>query len=615
MCSYFLSVEKGEPSEDMNLLIVLHQYDSLKVNVSNSITENIGFCNISTSREIIVIMRTLLLQFLLLILLAISCSGTEGFRSFLGRMGLRRRALTTSLQKPSYAGEVEEDENVEKQERTLRELFWQDFSFLNFSSFSSDDFAFDQAPDEKDFQANVIHFCFLVHGLRGFSKDLGYLQAAMRRAAHDRKQKLLLEREFIPDPSNNTAQPNAHKRQDLVIHATVCNERKTDDGIEAGGERLLDEITSVIQQEMVERERNATTRTPVITVSFLGNSLGGLYSRYAVAKLVETCQQHPDGHLVLDGKYKFYLNVFCTTATPHLGVASLTYFPLPRIGEVAMAHTMGQTFRDIFRVNDLMRRMATLSHFLGPMKLFRQRIAYANAYGTDFPVPVHTAAFLHDESDYPHHFVENRMQQTIVEEYADLCIATLHTPPQHDNHSDDNFVVAKDHDELAVMSRSLDALGWRKVFVDPRKIVPKVSNPIGRAASLRLSLSTKLNKATGLSVLSSLTTMMMSDGENSSTASEEEEEESVTANNGADVDMTIDRLKARGVAPSREVFRAVTASPLTREHLHWPSGHNMIVAMSRNAIYNHLNKPGRPIVDALATELVDDILAFSEDTQ
>jgi hypothetical protein len=44
--------------------------------------------------------------------------------------------------------------------------------------------------------------------------------------------------------------------------------------------------------------------------------------------------------------------------------------------------------------------------------------------------------------------------------------------------------------------------------------------------------------------------------------------------------------------------------------IHWPLGHNMIVAFSRSRWSAHMNKAGRPVVDALAKEIVNDILSF-----
>lgn len=81
--------------------------------------------------------------------------------------------------------------------------------------------------------------------------------------------------------------------------------------------------------------------------------------------------------------------------------------------------------------------MATSPKFLEPLGKFRKRIAYANAYGTDFPVPTQTAAFLSKKSSYPHHFVEedsdSENEDCVVVDDNGLVIATLHTPAGHKN--------------------------------------------------------------------------------------------------------------------------------------------------------------------------------------
>jgi hypothetical protein len=75
-----------------------------------------------------------------------------------------------------------------------------------------------------------------------------------------------------------------------------------------------------------------------VTVSVVGNSLGGIYSRYAVAKLASQDE--------LD--YELHFNIFCTTATPHLGISRHTYFPLPRSAENMVANAMGNTGKDLY---------------------------------------------------------------------------------------------------------------------------------------------------------------------------------------------------------------------------------------------------------------------------
>ena len=86
-------------------------------------------------------------------------------------------------------------------------------------------------------------------------------------------------------------------------------------------------------------ECNNSERGPIdITTSMVGNSLRGLYGRYAVAQLAEVlgnptrisseesnkaCYYH-----LLDGYVRIHLNVFCSTASPHLGCVNHTFIPI-----------------------------------------------------------------------------------------------------------------------------------------------------------------------------------------------------------------------------------------------------------------------------------------------
>lgn len=123
--------------------------------------------------------------------------------------------------------------------------------------------------------------------------------------------------------------------QDIIVHNAVCNEGKTTDGVALGGERLVKEMMSVIRNEMATR-----TSSNTVTVSVVGNSLGGIYSRYAIAKLAQADED--------EMPYKLHFNIFCTTATPHLGISQHTYLPLPRSAENMVAHALGNTGKDLY---------------------------------------------------------------------------------------------------------------------------------------------------------------------------------------------------------------------------------------------------------------------------
>jgi hypothetical protein len=449
----------------------------------------------------------------------------------------------------------------------------------------------DESHSEHISSPDVTHFCFLIHGHRGLSKDLAYMQAVMRNLAAAEKRRRRWEPQNSNDLSEDSSSSSCSSHSsaqladplihDIVVHSAVCNEYKTTDGVRNGGDRLVEEMREVIKNEMEKRHPDQNGVYD-ITMSVLGNSLGGLFGRYAIAKLVERhCEKEnetEDACWILDGKYRLHFNVFCTTATPHLGVSRHTYVRIPRTAEIGVAHALGDTGKDLFRLNDLLLTMATCPTFLKPLAKFRKRVAYANAYGTDFAVPAGTAAFLSENSTYPHHFTE----EEITVDSNGLIIATLHTPseahvppttteadltlPQCD--AEEEVKKYGDHeDELHHMSMSLDRLGWKKVFVDTRKEIPSVEIP----------------KAL----------MMVRQKSNSRLV----------------VDANFHALKKHKVVRSKDVASAVSSPMDNRVPL--PLGHNMIVAFSRSRISTFMNKGGRPIVDALAKELVEDIFSWS----
>jgi len=109
------------------------------------------------------------------------------------------------------------------------------------------------------------HLVVLVHGWMGNPQELGYLKDAMER-------------------ENKSRQGGGEQQQDtdknanslFLVHSATCNHGKTFDGIAAGGKRLADEVNSILESLSERMEEKSTN---VVTLSFVGNSLGGLYAR------------------------------------------------------------------------------------------------------------------------------------------------------------------------------------------------------------------------------------------------------------------------------------------------------------------------------------------------
>ena len=121
------------------------------------------------------------------------------------------------------------------------------------------------------------HLVVLVHGLSGTAADLGYLA---RRLEADASVRVLASGANEPFP-------------------------RTLDGVDAGGARVADEVRQVASAYK--------------TISFVGNSLGGLYARAALRELRDGAQDTFAGLTPA---------IFVTTAAPHLGARQTTYGPL-----------------------------------------------------------------------------------------------------------------------------------------------------------------------------------------------------------------------------------------------------------------------------------------------
>jgi len=311
-----------------------------------------------------------------------------------------------------------------------------------------------------------------------------------------------------------------------------------------------------------------------------------------------------------------------------------------------------------------MKTMATSERFLVPLKLFQKRVAYANAFFTDFPVPAETAAFLNTDSSYPHHFVyddsvdedvkkddinnkgtanifENEEgQDSIVRKlisgnkrnagktFNDFIIATCETFPtasfedldkataisESDNKEEGGNRKNKSRDssknlhsdELATMSASLDSLGWKKVFVDIRGEIP-IGVSIPSITSLSSAISERLRKKS-----SNESGTYSQDGDDDLDKSENEHDIDITDTSNRNSPCPVRSLKSnRRVVESRDIAEAISTLP-GDNRISLPIGHNMMCAFSRSRLSTLVNRGGRPIMDGLAQELVEDIFVWDD---
>jgi hypothetical protein len=523
------------------------------------------------------------------------------------------------------------------------------------------------------------HYIFLVHGWLGNDLEMSYLSESLARCiadendATDHPDAKRMKRSPSQIEANNAAVGDSDaKHPPVVVHSVKCNVGKTHDGIKRGGTRLAHEIVDFIRSDLqklhAEKDTDELTTSKDdndqeghVTYSIVGNSLGGLYARYAISLIPRQVSISRPIHdasctnsttTTNNRRIHLHPNTFCTTATPHLGVSQHTYLPIPRIAETIIGSGMGTTGKDLFRLNSdktgrenviganvrrwsgaegvlgwklrssndvvgndtnnesskeeqvdeemecIIRNMCLQEKYLGPLRHFQKRIAYANAYRTDFQVPTETAAFLNADSK-----VENK-----VIACRDVEKLSVGDDGKHEREESSNgvrvppFVVAivqteqqpiestqsldstTPSEELLKMSQSLDALGWTKVFIDVRNRIPLpgIPKPSWRLLPFPSALSSKLPEPD-----TPLDDLIHSRGYKKDNDASEAAKEVLTVT-------------------SSELIQSTNAG----ETVHFPMGHTVMVANSKSDAYTRLNFQGRPVMDKLAEDMLIDVLQF-----
>lgn len=119
----------------------------------------------------------------------------------------------------------------------------------------------------------------------------------------------------------------------------------------------------------------------------------------------------------------------------------------------------------------------------------------------------------------------------------------------------------------------MDELGWKKVIVDVREQMP---------VSIKIPNIVK-KKSSGLQSSSS-----------------------DTDSNNAEVD-SAEKLPKLGIFESRDIANAFSTPD---DVLAFPLGHNTLVAVEKHGLSKTVFQGGRPLMDELAKEIVEEILAW-----
>lgn len=278
---------------------------------------------------------------------------------------------------------------------------------------------------------NKEHLIVLSHGIMGNANDLNYLSA-------------LLE-----------------KRGCIVLKSNSNSFLNSLNGIRNGAENLVQEIAQI------QKDNQQLTK-----ISFVGNSLGGLFARYCIKLLYQSSNSGSNSPRIAG----LEPNIFMTIATPHLGVVDYTFLdeyniPVPKQLKKLVSIAMRSSGKDVFlndndsEANSLLYQMATTEEFLLPLKAFKSRRLYANIF-RDFVVPLGTAAFLSPEDvDRIRNQSTGKfgIVQSITAPILDTCTGITNSDPT--NYLED-------------MRKGLDSCGWEKILVNFAGIIPIAHNKI-----------------------------------------------------------------------------------------------------------------------------------------
>eukprot|EP01083_Nonionella_stella_P008834 25566_1 len=210
--------------------------------------------------------------------------------------------------------------------------------------------------------------------------------------SHDKPQHLIvfvtgyLTPHFLQTPILNSfkryyEQNYNNNKQGIMVHLASSNTNGffthsfygTNDGIHKGGQRLSDEIKSVLH-----------ANPSLDKISIIGSSLGGLYSRYCFKSLF-------DSQCTINGRRIKPIN-FITLASPHMGCSDWTeqsklnlFGYAVSLRDIAKAllpcRMVPATLQQLLLLDQekIIIEMALKDEYLKPLELFENRVCFGNA--------------------------------------------------------------------------------------------------------------------------------------------------------------------------------------------------------------------------------------------
>lgn len=265
----------------------------------------------------------------------------------------------------------------------------------------------------------------------------------------------------------------------VIVHCSERNaSRLTLDGVDVMGERLADEVATVIK-----------CNPGLKRISFIAHSVGGLVARYSIGRLYEPPSRNKitvehkeltNGNIFQYDKEQSSGMIaglepvnFITVATPHLGSKGKKQVPflfgLPFLEKVALLGVhifIGRTGRHLFLTDNdegklpLLRRMLNDCgdlYFMSALRAFKRRIAYSNV-GYDHIVGWRTSS-IRLESGLP------KFEDPIDERYPHIVNIE---DTDDDYHKPRPPVSEEDHSvnpEEEEMVTGLTKVSWQRVDV------------------------------------------------------------------------------------------------------------------------------------------------------
>lgn len=283
---------------------------------------------------------------------------------------------------------------------------------------------------------------------------------------------------------------NALRSQGIQVLLAQGNDfHRTLRGVSAGAESLATEIRAY-----------KAANSHIQRISFVGNSLGGIYARYVVRLLLD------ENNETLAGMIPFK---FMTVATPHLGVRDFNFLddhgiPAPHFLKRIVGASMLSTGYDLFLSdatyedisNSLIYELALNESFLRPLRLFNERRLYANL-ANDLMVPLGTAAFLpHQQVAELRRTFRSKTNPGVVTIIPSVECAASYHDAEMTKHAPPSVNSA-----LRRMADSLNACGWEKVIVYFPGALPLAHNKICALSKPPLFMSQMLGFSEGRPVM------------------------------------------------------------------------------------------------------------------